>query len=163
MIVLVGACAGTRPGAGKGSDVTDCADQAPLSGQALTVVITVSAPSDKQWLFDEAPAMVAGELLTDLNALGSISFSEANGEEPNLYLNVTLNQETQGTEQDTAYVEASGLGHGVLFHDTSGASPFTSTEDALTALAANINSWLVSGWTTTAACRLPDGSIRPAG
>jgi hypothetical protein len=102
-------------------------------------------------------------LLEDLNALGQVSYSEASGQVPNVYINVTVSQENNGTEQDSAWASVTGLGFsGELFNASSGSAPYTNMPDMLWALATDINSWFVGGWTTTGECRMADGTIRPA-
>lgn len=166
VFVVAAAVAAAGSAAKKPAETTptrECQDQLTLAGSSLTVVITVNAAYGKEWIYHDAPGMVAQELLANLNALGQIYYSEASGENPNLYINLTVNQESAGTEQDSAWASVTGLGFsGELFSVNSGAAPYTSVVEAISAVASNINSWLVSGWSTTSECRQPDGTIRPA-
>jgi len=118
-------------------------------------VITVKPGAGKVWNFPEAPSYVSSSILSRLNSDGSsrnLSFQEANGVVPNLYINVTLNESTDGTHQDTAYSDVSGLGRGSLFQESSGQAPFTSWQQAANSLSDNMYTWFANGWSLTRGC-----------
>ena len=57
---------------------------------------------------------------------------------PNLYINVTISETNNGTQQDSASVEVTGLGKaGVLFRESSGPARYTGRRDALDHLSTN--------------------------
>jgi hypothetical protein len=115
-----------------------------------------------QWKFPEAPSVVAARILQDLNQNKlNITFKEASGVTPNLYLTVTLSETNEGTRRDTANVEVTGLGKaGILFRESSGETPFTGAIDAIDKLSANMLGWFESGWRTKSPCLQSDGTVR---
>jgi hypothetical protein len=139
-----------------------CQDVQAFSSTTLTLVTTVKPGSNSTWTFPEAPSVVAQRLLTDLNSnSASITFKEASGVIPNLYLNVTLTETNQGTQQDSAYVNVTGLAKaGTLFNESSGQAPYIGWRDAIDHLATNMLTWFQQGWHTNGTCRRPDGTIR---
>lgn len=146
----------------KQSNVWPCQDQQGFSNTTLTVVIIVKPAYNMTWKFPEAPSVVAQRILADLNENSAgITFQEANGVIPNLYLNVTVSETNDGTQQDSAYSEVTGLGKaGVLFRESSGQAPYTGWREAVDHLSTNMLNWLQNGWHTNAPCREPDGSVR---
>jgi hypothetical protein len=142
--------------------VWPCQDQQGFSNTTLTVVITVKPSYNMTWKFPEAPSVVAQRILSDLNDNSAgISFQEANGVVPNLYITVTISETNDGTQQDSAYAEVTGLGRvGTLFHESSGQAPYTAWRDAVDHLSSNMLVWFQNGWHTNAPCREADGSIR---
>ncbi len=146
----------------KQDNVWPCQDQQGFSYTTLTVVITVKPNYNMTWKFPEAPSVVAQRILADLNGNGSgITFQEANGVVPNLFITVTLSETNNGTQQDSAYSEVTGLGKvGVLFRENSGPAPYTSWRDAVDHVSTNMLTWFQNGWHTNAPCRESDGSIR---
>jgi hypothetical protein len=146
----------------KQSNVWPCQDQQGFNYTTLTVVITVKPAYNMTWKFPEAPSVVAERNLADLNANGAgITFQEANGVVPNLYINVTISETNNGTQQDSAYVEVTGLGKsGILFRETSGQAPYTGWREAVDHLSTNMLNWLQNGWHTNPPCREADGSVR---
>lgn len=145
----------------RNNNLVACYDQQGFSYTTLTVVISVKPTYNMQWKFPEAPSVVAERLLNQLNANSSgITFREANGVVPNLYINVTMSETNDGTQQDSAYVEVTGLGRaGTQFRDSSGVAPYTSWRDAIDHLSTKMLSWFTGGWHNTN-CRMPDGSVR---
>ena len=132
-----------------------CYQQPGFSNTTLTTVITVKPYAGKVWTFPEAPSYISSAILSRLSADGSprnLSFQEANGVVPNLYINVTLNESTDGTHQDTAYADVSGLGRGSLFQESSGQSPYTSWQAATNNLSDNMYTWFANGWSLTRGC-----------
>jgi hypothetical protein len=139
-----------------------CQDQAGFSNTTLTIVTTVTPSAGMKWSFDEAPSVVAQRILTDLNGNShNITFKEASGVVPNLYINVTLSETNSGTQQDSAYATVTGLAKsGNLFTESSGVAPFIGWKDAVDHLATNMLVWLQNGWHTNPPCLLPDGTMR---
>jgi hypothetical protein len=139
-----------------------CDDQTGFSNTTLTLITTVKPTSGMTWTFPEAPSVVAQRVLTNLNANAkSITFKEANGVIPNLYINVTLSETNSGTQQDTAYAEVTGLAKaGTLFRENSGAAPYIGWRDAIDHLVTKMLVWFEQGWHGNPPCRLPDGSTR---
>jgi hypothetical protein len=139
-----------------------CQDQQGFSSTTLTVVIIVKPTYNMSWKFPEAPSVVAQRILADLNENSrGITFQEANGVVPNLFINVTMSETNDGTQQDSAYAEVTGLGKsGTLFHESSGPAPFVGWRDAVDHLSSNMLGWLQNGWHTNAPCREADGSMR---
>src|SRR5208282_43470 len=112
----------------KQDNVWPCQDQQGLSYTTLTVVITVKPNYNMTW-----------------------KFQEANGVVPNLYITVTLSETNNGTQQDSAYSEVTGLGKvGVLFRENSGPAPYTSWRDAVDHVSTNMLNWFQNGWHTNA-------------
>ncbi len=146
----------------KQGNVWPCQDQQGFSNTTLTVVIIVKPAYNMTWKFPEAPSVLAQRILTDLNENGSgITFQEANGVVPNLYINVTVSETNDGTQQDSAYAEVTGLGKvGTLFRESSGTAPYTGWREAVDHLSTNMLNWLQNGWHTNAPCRESDGSVR---
>ena len=126
------------------------ADEQPgFRNTDLKVVISVSLSEDLEWGLDEGPSDVAGFLLEDLNTDGAaigVTFTEANGVQPNLRIDAAVTDVGTGTTQITATASVTGLGRGHLFDATSGQSPFTSGDDAVKALADDIYRWISQGW-----------------
>jgi hypothetical protein len=143
-------------------NVWPCQDQQGFSYTTLTVVITVKPTYNMTWKFAEAPSVVAQRILADLNANGrGITFQEANGVVPNLYINVTMTETNDGTQQDSAYAEVTGLAKsGTLFRESSGPAPFTAWREAVDHLSTNMLTWLQNGWHSNPPCREADGSVR---
>jgi len=146
----------------KKDNVWPCQDQVGFRYTTLTVVITVKPTYNMTWKFPEAPSVVAQRILADLNANGhGITFQEANGVVPNLFINVTMSETNDGTQQDSAYAEVTGLAKsGTLFRESSGPAPFIGWRDAVDHLSTNMRNWLENGWHTNAPCREADGSVR---
>jgi len=146
----------------KKDNIWPCQDQQGFRYTTLTVVITVKPTYNMTWKFPEAPSVVAQRILADLNANSQgITFQEANGVVPNLYINVTMSETNAGTQQDSAYSEVTGLGKsGTLFHESSGQAPYTGWRDAVDHLSTNMLTWLQNGWHTNPPCREANGSIR---
>lgn len=146
----------------KPSNVWPCQDQQGFSYTMLTVVITVKPAYNMTWKFPEAPSVVAQRILADLNENGAgITFQEANGVVPNLYINVTISETNNGTQQDSAYAEVTGLAKsGILFRESSGQAPYTAWREAIDHLSTNMLNWLQNGWHTNPPCREADGSMR---
>ena len=146
----------------KQDNVWPCQDQQGFSYTTLTVVITVKPAYNMTWKFPEAPSVVAQRILAGLNGNATgITFQEANGVIPNLYINVTMSETNNGTQQDSAYVEVTGLGKvGTLFRESSGPAPYTGWQDAVDHLSANMRVWFQNGWRTNPPCREADGSVR---
>jgi hypothetical protein len=126
------------------------ADEQPgFRNTDLKVVISVSLSEDLEWGLDDGPSDVAGFLLEDLNTDGAaigVTFTEANGVQPNLRIDMAVNDVGTGTTQITATASVTGLGRGHLFDASSGQSPFTSGDDAVKALADDIYRWISQGW-----------------
>jgi hypothetical protein len=139
-----------------------CQDQQGFSYTTLTVVITVKPTYNMTWKFAEAPSVVAQRILADLNANSrGITFQEANGVVPNLFINVTMSETNDGTQQDSAYAEVTGLAKsGTLFRESSGQAPYIGWREAVDHLSTNMLTWLQNGWHTNAPCREADGSVR---
>ncbi|PYS21323.1 MAG: hypothetical protein DMF72_17700 [Acidobacteria bacterium] len=137
--------------------------QQPFHDTALTVVITVKPASGLQWTFPEAPSHVAQRILADLNAnQRNITFKEASGVVPNLYINVTVSEISEGTKQDTANAEVTGLGKaGTLFSASSGQAPFVGLAEAIDHLSTNMLTWFEGGWHRPGPCVAPNGEILP--
>ena len=128
------------------------ADEQPgFSNTTLLVVISVTPGYGKEWVFpDEGPASVAATLLEDLNSDGvaaGVTFTEPNGVNPNLRIDMVFTNVGQGTDQISATASVSGLSRGHLFDASSGQSPFTHPDDAIKALADDIYHWVNQGWT----------------
>jgi hypothetical protein len=128
------------------------ADEQPgFRNTDLKVVVTVSLANSWVWTHPNiGPAWVADDLLECLDYAGDddgVSFSEANGVNPNLRIDVLLTQANEGTTQISMTASVSGLGRGHLFNASSGQSPFTTEEDAVQALADDMYSWIHQGWT----------------
>jgi len=142
--------------------VWPCQDQQGFSYTTLTVVISIKPDYAMTWKFPEAPSVVAQRLLDQLNSNNrGITFSEANGIIPNLYINVVMRETNDGTQQDSASAEVTGLAkRGVLFRESSGPAPYTGWRDAVDHLSANMLGWFQNGWHTNPPCREADGSIR---
>jgi hypothetical protein len=157
------AVATSAPAAARGS-LAPCKDHAGFQSTTLTIVTTVNPSAGKTWTFPEAPSVVAQRLLSDLNAnTRYITFKEANGVVPNLYLYVTLDESNAGTQRDSAYVRVTGLAlPGTLFNESSGPAPFIGWHDAIDHLATNTLSWLYNGWTTRPPCQFADGRVKRA-
>jgi hypothetical protein len=161
-IVALSASLGSAAyGAGR-QQAAPCSDQLGFSNTSLTIVTTVKPAASMTWTFDDAPSVVAKQLLSDLNGnTNGIVFKEADGVIPNLYFYVTLSETNSGTQQDTAYVSVTGLAKpGTLFSETSGPAPFIGWRSAIDHLATNMLVWLHGGWHTNPPCRRPDGSMR---
>ncbi len=139
-----------------------CGDQLGFSNTTLLIVTTVTPAAGKVWSFDSAPSVIAARILSDLNANpNNITFKEASGVVPNLYLNVTMSETNTGTQQDQAWISVTGLGKpGVLFSESSGAAPYIGWHDAIDHLVTNALVWIDQGWHTNPPCRRPDGSMR---
>jgi hypothetical protein len=142
--------------------VWPCQDQDGFSNITLTVVNTIKPAYGFTWSFSDAPSIVSDRLLADLNENSrGIIFKEANGVVPNLLINVMMTETNNGTRQDSAYSDVSGLGKaGTLFHETSGQAPYTTWRDAIDHLATRMLNWFQNGWQTNPPCRLPNGSMR---
>jgi len=128
------------------------ADEQPaFRNTDLKVVISVSAGAGMEWRYPNAgPAFIADDVLECLNNNGAadgVSFTEANGVQPNLRIDMVWTYETQGTTQITATAGVSGLNRGHLFDASSGQSAYTDGDDAIQALADDIYRWLHQGWT----------------
>jgi hypothetical protein len=151
-----------RAKANESKNIPPCKDQPGFANKTLTVVITVKPDSDMHWKFPEAPSVVAERILSDLNAnTRNITFKEASGTLPNLYVNVTMSETNEGTRQDSARVEVTGLGKvGTLFTEKSGEAPYTNWQDAVDNLSKNMLNWLENGWSTKPPCLQPNGTLR---
>ncbi len=128
------------------------ADEQPgFRNTDLKVVIVLSLANGWVWTHPNiGPAWVADDLLECLNSAGAadgVTFTEANGVQPNLRIDVLLTQATEGTTQITMTASVSGLGRGHLFDASSGQSPFTTEEDAVQALVDDTYRWISQGWT----------------
>jgi len=138
--------------------------QPPFHDTVLTVVTTVKPAANYEWTMDDEPAFFAGALLDYLNqhTTKNIRFKEANGVTPNLYFQVTMFQSNEGTQQNRASVEVTGLGkEGVLFTATSGQSPFTNMRDAFNRTGQKMLTWFEGGWHRPGPCRAPNGDVLP--
>ena len=127
------------------------ADEQPgFSNTSLLVVISVTPGLGKEWVFpDEGPASVAATLLEDLNSDGAaagVTFTEPNGVNPNLRVDMIFTNSGQGTDQISATASVSGLSRGHLFDANSGQATFTHPDDAIKALADDIYRWIHQGW-----------------
>jgi hypothetical protein len=132
-----------------------CYQQPGFSNTTLTTVITVKPGAGKVWNFPEAPSYVSSSILSRLNSDGSsrnLRFQEASGEVPNIYINVTFNETTDGTHQDSAYAEVTGFARGHTFNESSGQAPFTSWQAAASSLSDNMYTWFANGWSLTRGC-----------
>ena len=151
------------------TNIPQCHDYLGFHDELLKVLITVKPTYNMQWKFDEAPSVVAEELLADLNSNSRrIKFTEASGELPHFYINVIMTETNEGTRQDSATVEVRGVpvyGGGTqtsvtLFSERSGESPFTSWRDAINHLGTNMLKWFEGGWHSNPPCIRPNGSVR---
>jgi hypothetical protein len=150
------------PAGAASSPVGPCKDRTGFANTTLTLVMTVKPVANMSWKFPEAPSVVSTRILTGLNTNDrGIVFKEANGVIPNLYFTVTMSETNEGTQQDQAWVEVTGLAlPGVLFRESSGSAPYIGWRDAIDHLVTNVLVWFQNGWHTTSPCRLPDGTIR---
>jgi hypothetical protein len=139
-----------------------CQDQTGFSSTTLTIVTSVKPSYNQTWVFAEAPSVVATRILANLNNnSANVTFKEANGVVPNLYINVTLTESNSGTQQDSAYAAVTGLAKpGTLFNATSGNAPYIGWKDAVDHLSTDMLEWLTGGWHSNPPCRRPDGSTR---
>ena len=160
-VLLLGGSTTNAQAAARTKTIYPCKDHLPFYNTTLTIVTTVKAPYNTTWAFPEAPSVLAQRLLTGLNNNSkSITFKEANGVIPNLYINVLLTETNTGTQQDRASVESPACAPGTLFTDTSGPAPYIGWRDAIDHLATNMIVWFEGGWHTEPPCRLPDGGMR---
>src|SRR5713101_7694780 len=132
-----------------------CYQQPGFSNTTLTAVVTVKPAAGTVWKFPEAPSYVSSSILSRLNSDGAsrnLGFQEASGVVPNISINVTFNETTDGTHQDSAYAEVTGFARGHTFSESSGQAPFTSWQQAANSLSDNMYTWFANGWSLTRGC-----------
>ncbi|MDQ3820713.1 MAG: hypothetical protein M3362_23930 [Acidobacteriota bacterium] len=145
----------------KNNNIPPCDVQQRFHDTTLTVVITVKPASGLEWTFPEAASNVAQRILADLNDnKQNITFKEASGVAPNLYINVTVSETSEGTKQDSATAEVTRLGKPyTLFTASSGEAPFVGLREAIDHLSTNMLRWLEGGWHRPATCVTENGSV----
>jgi hypothetical protein len=139
------------------------ADEQPgFRNTDLKIVISVSGDEEWEWDYLDDEPSVDEAVLSCLNTDGvadGVTFTEANGVQPNLRIDVSWSYSASGTTQISASASVSGLNRGHLFDATSGPSPFTVGFDASKALADDIYRWIHQGWTYNT----PQTSYSPPG
>jgi hypothetical protein len=157
-------CAVNNYQARRPAPLPPCYTQAGFSNTTLAVTYNVYPGAGKKWSYDDSPMVIASHVESRLNADGranGLSFAQANGVTPNLYVNITLDDvgAATGNHRYVAYVEVTGLGRGFLFRDSSGEAPFVNGNDALNRLTDNIYNWMSGGWhSTPGTCRDTSGT-----
>ncbi len=142
-------------------DLPDCAPHGPYANQALTAVINVRTPDNKQWIDDLAPVELAQRILGALNQnVVGLVFTEASGVVPQVVVEVTFDETLSGTPRYSGTASVSGFGEaGVLFSVASGEAPYTQADAAIDQLSANVRTFFVEGWHHPLPCRMIDGYV----
>lgn len=141
------------------TNLPPCDEQEGFHNTTLTIVTSVKPAEGFKWTMDDAPSFFAAALLDDLNKnKNNITFREANGVKPNFYVNVTMSQTHEGTQQNQVWIEFVGKGD-LSLKASSGESPFNNMRDAFSRATSDTLKFFELGWHRTPPCVKRDGFV----